>query len=238
MGYSIYVPFWVAITIDGICLLMLLAWPYQNKRNTASIDREEESESTDVDSVSDDSSDINTPLLGSSPLLSSPSSPIENNNASNDNKEDDQKLSTILNTAISLLKHPASRFCFTTYILKRIAFASEGFMFQYASEKFLWPLHQTTWLRVGQASGAILATLVLCPLIMSVFSKTASTIDSDTRKRNCGRFPAHAIDLTMIRSALTILALSFFAAWKAPSAVFLVIGTPLPSSPLLSHMTN
>jgi hypothetical protein len=229
MGYSIYVPFWVAITIDGICLLMLLAWPYQNKKKTTSLfDREEESESTDVDSVSDDSSNANTPLLGSSASPSSfPSSPIDSN--TNNHKDDDQKLSTILKTVILLLKHPASRFCFTTYILKRIAFASEGFMFQYASEKFLWPLHQTTWLRVGQASGAILATLVLCPLIMSVFSKNTTTGDNGSKR--CGRFPAHAIDLTIIRSALTILTLSFFAAWKAPSAVFLVIGTtpcPLP----------
>jgi hypothetical protein len=204
---------------------MLLAWPYQSKKKkTSPIDREEESESVDVDSVSDDSSNVNSPLLGSSASpASSPSSPIDNDN--NNNKNDDQKLSTILKTAVLLLKHPASRFCFTTYILKRIAFASEGFMFQYASEKFLWPLHQTTWLRVGQASGAILATLVLCPLIMSVFSKTTIATDGDERKRSCARFPAHAIDLTMIRSALVILTLSFFAAWKAPSAVYLVIGT-------------
>lgn len=64
--YSIYVPFWVAITVDGICLLMLVAWPYQNKKKMTSIDREDESESTDVDSVSDDSSNVNTPLLDSS----------------------------------------------------------------------------------------------------------------------------------------------------------------------------
>ena len=38
MGYSIYVPFWVVITIDGICLLMLLSWPYQNKKKMASLD--------------------------------------------------------------------------------------------------------------------------------------------------------------------------------------------------------
>ncbi|EED16509.1 conserved hypothetical protein [Talaromyces stipitatus ATCC 10500] len=222
MGYSIYVPFWVAITTDCICLLMLVAWPNQSKKETFMVDRTGEMDSTDADSVSD-SSNVYTPLLGSSSSsASSPSSPISSNN--------DQQLSTILKTAVLLLRHPASRFCFITYILKRIAFASEGFMFQYASEKFLWPLHQTTWLRVGQASGAILATLILCPLIMSIFSKTttADTMIGDssrTSKISCGRFSAHVIDLTMIRSALSILTLSFFAAWKAPSAQWQVAGS-------------
>lgn len=118
----------------------------------------------------------------------------------------------ILDTASVILKQPASRFCLVAYMLKRIAFASEGFMFQYASEKFLWPLQQTTWLRVAQASGAIVATLLLCPLATLILSSPRA-----------GDIPAHVVDLGIIRSALLILTISFFSAWKAPSAMYLIV---------------
>ncbi|RMZ90263.1 hypothetical protein DV736_g2530, partial [Chaetothyriales sp. CBS 134916] len=39
-------------------------------------------------------------------------------------------------------------FCLVAFLFKRIAFASESFVFQYMSEQFEWSLRDTTWLRL------------------------------------------------------------------------------------------
>ncbi len=118
----------------------------------------------------------------------------------------------------SLFNSPASHFCLAAFFVKRVAFASEGFVFQYASEKFLWPLHQTTWLRTAAACGAVVATLIACPATFSFFKAQG--------------FAAHKLDLNTLRISLMILLLSFFCAWKASSGLVLILGMFKKSPPL------
>jgi hypothetical protein len=119
-------------------------------------------------------------------------------------------LESISNASV-LFEHPASKFCSIAYFLKRIAFASEAFMFQYASEKFLWALYQTTWLRVAQACGAVTVTLIVYPLLTLYLSRRGVA--------------SRITDLSLIRSSLLILMLSFFFAWKSPSAILFAVCT-------------
>ena len=110
----------------------------------------------------------------------------------------------------NLFRSSASQFCLATFFVKRIAFASESFVFQYASEKFRWPLHQTTYLRVATASGAILATLIVCPTVFSVLSRRG--------------FATPKLDLNTVRISLMIVLISFFCAWRASSGLILAMG--------------
>jgi len=58
--------------------------------------------------------------------------------------------------------------------------ASEAFIFQYLSEKFGWPLHDTTILRFTLSLGAVLTKLVISPLASSMIARrgvAASTIN-------------------------------------------------------------
>ena len=108
-------------------------------------------------------------------------------------------------------------FCLAGFLLKRIAFTSEGFIFQYASEKFGWKLRETTWLRVSAAAGAIVTTLIICPLL-SWFCK---------RKR----YSTHKLDLWIVRVCLIVLCISFMMAFKAPLASWLFPGSLLDLYP-------
>ncbi|EJT80754.1 hypothetical protein GGTG_00748 [Gaeumannomyces tritici R3-111a-1] len=108
-----------------------------------------------------------------------------------------------------LFNTPAGWFCLASFFLKRVAFASEGFAFQYASEKFGWELRQTTWLRTASAAGAVVVTLAVGPIVGLIL-----------RRREV---PAAVVDLNTIRSSLAMLIVSFFAAWKAPSMEILIV---------------
>lgn len=111
---------------------------------------------------------------------------------------------------VDLFCSPTAHFCLVTFFVKRVAFASESFVFQYASERFLWPLHRTTSLRVATASGAIFATLIACPLSFSVLGKRG--------------FAAHKLDLNAVRISLMIVVVSFFCAWRANTGLILALG--------------
>lgn len=111
-----------------------------------------------------------------------------------------------------------THFCLAAFFFKRVAFTSESFMFQYASEKFGWELRRTTWLRVASASGAVFTTLAVCPLL--AFTLT-----------NKG-YAAHKLDMNVIRTCLAILVLSFFSAWRANSGLLLVLGMALLPFPM------
>ncbi|KAL8327941.1 hypothetical protein RB597_003989 [Gaeumannomyces tritici] len=108
-----------------------------------------------------------------------------------------------------LFNTPAGWFCLASFFLKRVAFASEGFAFQYALEKFGWELRQTTWLRTASAAGAVVVTLAVGPIVGLIL-----------RSREA---PATVVDLNTIRSSLAMLVVSFFAAWKAPSMEILIV---------------
>lgn len=103
-----------------------------------------------------------------------------------------------------------ARFCLAAFFLKKIAFASEGFMFQYASEKFGWRLRDTTWLRVTSAVGAVFATLVAGPL-------------ANRWARSCGVSSGRA-NLGIIRASLMVLVWSFAGAWASTSGLYFLVG--------------
>jgi hypothetical protein len=210
MGRSIYAPFWVAVAVNGLSFILIGAISYPERTQDAT-GTEENQYSPVVSEPQDPLIDTANPaiVLSDSPQ-SSMDDPVYKVWRATRGKT---LLRSILRT-FTLLKHPAARFCFVSYVLKRVAFASEGFMFQYASEKFLWPLHKTTWLRVAQASGAISATLLICPFVASILSRRA--------------IPTHVINLGMVRSALLILACSFFSCWGSPSGIVFSLGTKSP----------
>ena len=110
----------------------------------------------------------------------------------------------------SLFHGPASYFCLTNFFFKRIAFASENYVSQYASEKFGWPLHRTSWLKSATAVGAVSATLIACPLVTSFLLHKG--------------FAPHRLDIGIIRVSLLTVMAAFFSAWKASSASLLALG--------------
>ena len=108
-----------------------------------------------------------------------------------------------------LFSKPTARFCLVAFLVKRIAFTSEGFIFQYASEKFRWKLADTTWFRVSAAAGAILTTMVICPLLTNL-----------ARSRN---YSTHLLDFWIVRTCLVVLFVSFLTAFEAEAAAWLLI---------------
>lgn len=56
-------------------------------------------------------------------------------------------------------------FCF---LLKKMSFISLGFIYQYVSEKFRWPLRDTVHLQLTRAIGMITSTVVAIPLLSSI----------------------------------------------------------------------
>lgn len=198
MKKNLYVPFLVSVTT--YCASLVIAFVMneldQNSdcQQYVNIEDQEYRSSISEDSVAD-SAATTSPALAPDNLQFSQA----------------QKIVTLYTQQIASLFHsPASHFCLAAFFVKRVAFASESFVFQYASEKFLWPLRQTTGLRVATASGAIITTLIACPASFSVLQGKG--------------FAAHNLDLNTVRISLLIVFISFFSTWKANSGPMLVLG--------------
>ena len=195
MKKNLYIPFWVSVTTycTSLVIAFIMNDPDQNSdfQRYVNIADQEYRSSTSEDSVAD----------STSPAL-----------APNDSQFSQAQTIVILyiQQIAGLFRSPASHFCLAAFFVKRIAFASENFVFQYASEKFLWPLRQTTGLRVATASGAIFATLIACPASFSFL-------------RGKG-FAAHNLDFNTVRISLLIVCISFFSTWKANSGPMLILG--------------
>jgi hypothetical protein len=142
-----------------------------------------------------------------------PNSPTTSDHEPPDGKADNQfaftKLKGEIEVFYSLFDTPATFYCLAAMFFKRIGFASSVFAPQYVSEKFKWSLHQTTWLRVSGSGAAILIYLIAPPL------------NSWLIKR--GSLP-QIVDMNTIRGSLLVLGFSFFAAWRANSGAFMIVG--------------
>ena len=135
MKMNIVAPIWLSLALQGICLILV---------NGRKIPQESSSEHkyTTVSNGGPEASQLaetTTTSTLSSPLVLPP-------NRSQCSTIYD-KFTTLSYVMIHKLKQIAAlfstsppRFCLVAFIVKRIAFASESFMFQYASEKFSWPL--------------------------------------------------------------------------------------------------
>lgn len=166
MSRSLYAPFLVAITVDSFCLVLINFIPFSIPSTRSCFALVEDQDSTsfqDPDDLSPTTAHAEMALIAQSPVPS-PANKTTVKSAWS------RALESISNASV-LFEHPASKFCSIAYFLKRIAFASEAFMFQYASEKFLWALYQTTWLRVAQACGAVAVTLIVYPLLTLYLSR-------------------------------------------------------------------
>ena len=208
MGYSILAPFYVSFALFGFCMMLILVIQEPER------------------AVSDHPY---TPISSAEQQFvtaTSPSSSAIWQEELRDSRSQDQHwtIKAEIFNAYSWIQRtippvdiffnsPVTHFCLAAFFFNRVAFTSEGFMFQYASEKFGWELCRTTWLRVASASGAVFTTLAVCPLL--AFTLT-----------NRG-YAAHKLDMNVIRICLAILVLSFFAAWLADSGLLLVFGIAL-----------
>ena len=140
----------------------------------------------------------------------------------NDERPSNQSLSMVCNswwrqahTLLSrLFSSRIAAFCLAGFLFKRIAFTSEGFIFQYTSEKFGWRLRDTTWLRITAGVGAVVTTMMICPLL-TVFCK----------RKN---YDTHKLDLWIVRVCLIVLCVSFMTAFKASKAAWLFPGSNPP----------
>lgn len=108
-----------------------------------------------------------------------------------------------------LYREPILGLCFFAFFLKSNAMASEGFVFQYLSEKFGWPLRDTTILRFALSFGAVISTLIIGPLVSSTLTRRATQ-------------PA-TINLIMIHSSLLLLVVCFIVAWQARSSAIFIL---------------
>lgn len=192
MTRNLHTPFYISISILGACLLFasLVEDPKKDnghKKYVAIVDQEPTS------SPGEESHPDWTPT-------SLPAFPSYR-----------EALRSSLEQIGSLFHSPTSKFCLAAFFVKKVAFASESFVFQYASEKFLWPLRQTTWLRAAAGSGAVFATLLAWPLATSMLRRKG--------------IAACKLDLNAVRISLVVVFSSFLCLWRASSGLALIIGT-------------
>lgn len=128
--------------------------------------------------------------------------------------------SRTLRDLISLFSVPTLPFVFLLYFLKPIALISKAFTYQFASESFGWAMSQTTWLRVSQAGGSALVTMLLLPFFPSAFLIRRG-------------YSARKLDLAAIRGSLAVAIVGFAMLWQTRASWMLVLGklSLLPLSP-------
>ena len=115
-----------------------------------------------------------------------------------------------LREILHLFSIPTFPFIFLLLLLKPIALISKAFTYQFASESFGWVIAQTTWLRVSQAAGSALVTMLLLPLISSLLIRRG--------------FPPRSLDLAAIRISLLIAIVGFGLLWQTRASWMLVLG--------------
>lgn len=110
---------------------------------------------------------------------------------------------------LDLLRTPGLPVCLMLFVLTPFALLAKSFVYQYASESFDWPLSRTTWLRVSQAAGASLVTIVFLPLLNAFLHKRG--------------IHAQAVDLNVIRGSLFVAAVGFAMLWQANVSWLLIL---------------
>ena len=133
-----------------------------------------------------------------------------------------------------LLSTPILPFCFAIFLLRPFALISRAFVYQHASETFHWPISKTVWLRVAQAVGSSVVTLLILPAISLYlgYRQLHGTIQGgedvgittpespttrDVRK-------SKNRDLNTVRVSLFVAALGFTTLWLAIASWELIAG--------------
>lgn len=123
---------------------------------------------------------------------------------------EDNQSSKISHRPLSgMLKTPNLVICFLLYFLKRTAFMSEIFFYQYASANFDFELRQTPWFRSIKEISAIIVLSLVLPAITASFQR---------------RYNSQAIDLNVLRGSLVTMVVSFFTVYVALSSWFFAFG--------------
>ena len=221
MAKSIYLPFWVSLGTIVFCMLPIQAIDeppeYSESRSRFPYREIHDAEpSSASDPIPDEAQ-----LPGSASVSHRPhidgSRPISDSDSDSDGAaaiitESPKTSSVVVHFIFGVLRvfhSPTLTFCISMFYLKSVAMASEGLIFQYASERFGWALRETTWLRVALASSATFVTLVAGPL--------ASTIAFAVRRGGGGGGDGvavvHKLDLNVTRISLCTLAVFMFSAW-------------------------
>ncbi|KAL9615219.1 MAG: hypothetical protein Q9167_000313 [Letrouitia subvulpina] len=110
---------------------------------------------------------------------------------------------------LELLRSPGLRICLVLFFFTPFALLAKSFVYQYASESFGWPMSRTTWLRVSQAAGASLVTIIFLPLLNAFLHKQG--------------VHAQIVDLSVIRGSLFVAAVGFVMLWQAKASRLLIL---------------
>ncbi|KAI1127103.1 major facilitator superfamily domain-containing protein [Nemania abortiva] len=100
-------------------------------------------------------------------------------------------------------------FCYIAFFLKSNAMASETFGPQYLSERFSWPLRNTTIIRFALSLGAVIATGVIGPAVSSLLDRRG--------------VPTLRVNLSIIRVSLLALTAFFVTAWCAEASEVFIL---------------
>lgn len=112
--------------------------------------------------------------------------------------------------SLKYFRKPVLVFSLWAFFLKRVAFTSENFVFQYASEKFGWPLRQTVRLGFAAAVGAVVATMIVNLLLNFSFANRG--------------YDVHKLDYAVVVGSLLIAASAMFGIWVSSEGEQLLIG--------------
>lgn len=117
----------------------------------------------------------------------------------------------IFHEIIALFRVPTLPFVFLLFFLKPVALISKAFTYQFASESFGWEMNQTTWLRVSQAAGSAIVTLIFLPFLSVLLIRRG--------------FRARKLDISVIRGSVCVAVVGFGKLWQARASWMLIVGT-------------
>ena len=110
---------------------------------------------------------------------------------------------------LELLQIPGLRVCLLLFFFAPIALIAKTLVYQYASESFSWEMSNTTWLRVSQAGGASLVTIITLPALTAILHRRG------VHARN--------LDLGVIRGSLFIASVGFAMLWQSKASWMLIL---------------
>lgn len=188
MRISIWLPFEVAMGALGLTYILILAMPESSKLEPPPDNLGDHAARSHLDNEE-------RLLLPTGPEIYPTSSP--------------HKPSSWHIEIRNLLSIPTLRFCFMVFFITPIGLVSKAFVYQHASESFAWRMSSTTWLRVSQAAGASIVTLLALPLLNTLLHRRG--------------IHAQRLDLAVLRASLLIAAVGFAILWQAQSSWMLVL---------------
>lgn len=204
MRINIWLPFEVACGLLLVSYLIIWAMPESLRRQNCS----EPPVVTEIQPAS--------PTMNVERQFPEEETLVRSYNGSRQSKHAAQNSSmNIFREIIALFRVPTIPFVFILFFLKPIALISKAFTYQFASESFGWEMSQTTWLRVSQAAGSAIVTLIFLPFLSALLIRRG--------------FRARKLDLGAIRGSLCIPVVGFGILWQARASWMLIVGTcPLP----------